>query len=117
VSRIKKNAKVSNRYIPMPTDRLHKTFVKGRRRSGQGKDKMSVDWLRYSGGTVYACGPGRHTITKNIDIMTPGQAQFSSVTLHVGNQGEKEGGDITKKSESRHRNYIIVQLHPCAGGA
>jgi len=64
---------------------------KGRRRSGQGKDKMSVDWLRYSGGTVYACGPGRHTITKNIDIMTPGQAQFSSVTLHVGNQGEKEG--------------------------
>jgi len=80
--------------IPKPTDGLHKTFVVREEddEADSGKDKMSV-WIgcgiqeeRYM---LVVCR--RQTITKNIDIMTLGQGQFSSVTLHVGNHWEKEG--------------------------
>jgi len=105
--------------IPMPTDRLHETFVV---REEDEADRARMKWVWIGWGIqeeryMLVVGPGRHTITKNIDIMTLEQVQFSSVTLHVGNHGEKEWGEIQKKTASRHRNYIIVQLHPCDGGA
>jgi len=70
---------------------------------------MSVDWLRYSGGTVYACGLGRHH--HEYRHHDTGTAQFRTVALHVGNHGEKREGH---REEDGVRDIAITLLCNCS---